>query len=80
MVQHYREINELYVIKHFNEEVRKEEEILPNNLSPVLYRNNTVTEFLGICEKMVKLMFSSVLVARNFFTYSVDKDYDGYDN
>lgn len=78
-----KQINELYNLKHFNDnKLHKpadyENELLRNFLSPVLYNNSTMKEYLNKIQKFLVLMFEQVNYVRNFFNTAVDKHYGGY--
>ena len=55
-----------------------ENNLLRNFLSPVLYNNQTLREYLDNVQKLLVLMVEEVNYVRNFFNTAVDKYYSGY--
>jgi len=78
-----KQINELYNLKHMNDDLLHkpadyENNVLRNFLSPVLYNNQTMKEYLDGIQKLLVLMIEEVNYVRNFFNTAVDKYYSGY--
>lgn len=78
-------IGELYDLKHrhdnepYNANDYKDN-ILSGSLSRALYKNEKTAGFLDLLEKMVSHMYTSNVVLRNWFNFSVDKYYDRHNN
>jgi hypothetical protein len=78
-------IGELYDLKH-----RKDKELynangykdnlLTNNLSKVLYKNDKTAGFLTYLQDMIGHMFSTNVVLRNYFNWTVPIYYDRHHN
>jgi hypothetical protein len=68
---------EIYYLKHKNDDttdfVDYEKKLLKSSLSPYLYNNKNMEEFLNRLEKMVVVLFDNVNVVKNFKNYIVDK-------
>lgn len=68
---------EIYQIKHRNDDTKDfvdyEKKLLKSSLSPYLYNNKTMEEFLNRLEKMIVLFFDNVNIVKNFKNYIVDK-------
>jgi len=78
-----KQIKELYNLKHINDDNKEglesyENNILRNFLSPVLYNNNNMKDYLNLIQKFVVLMIEEVNYVRNFYNTAVDKHYSGY--
>ena len=78
-----KQIKELYNLKHMNDNLLHkpsdyENTLLRNFLSPVLYNNQTLREYLDSVQKLLVLMVEEVNYVRNFFNTAVDKYYSGY--
>ena len=78
-----KQIKELYNLKHMNDNLKNkpadyQNDFLRNFLSPVLYNNQTMKEYLDNIQKLLVLMVEEANYIRNFFNTAVDKYYDGY--
>lgn len=78
-----KQINELYNLKHINDKLIHtpadyENNLLRNFLSPVLYNNQNMKNYLDKIQKLLVLMVEEVNYVRNFFNTAVDKHYGGY--
>lgn len=79
----YREKNipELHDLKHRNdnqenEPIDIENNILKKSLSPHIYNNNNMNNFLNKLEKLSYLLVDQMYIMKNFKNYMVDKYYN----
>ena len=78
---HYQDkyIDEIYQIKHRNDSdkdfIDYEESILDKSLSPFLYYNDFLGEFLNRFKRLISIFFDNVNIVKNFKNYMVDKYY-----
>jgi hypothetical protein len=78
IIEEYNEIPEMYIIKHKHDNLKNNgfdytEKLLQKTLSPVLFVNDTNSEFLSYLNKQIVVMFDSLLPVRNIFFYSHSK-------
>jgi len=83
MIEKEKEIKELYDLNHINDDKYKgydyENNLYRKLLSPVLFNNPILNDFLMKLQKGSIWMIDSVLVIRNMFDPTVDK-YDRHPN
>ncbi len=78
---HYQEkfIDEIYQIKHRNDSdndfIDYDKSILDNSLSPFLFYNDFLGDFLNRFKRLISLFFDNVNIVKNFKNYMVDKYY-----
>jgi len=80
-----KQIKELYDLRHRNDNLSTkvldiENNILKKTLTPYIFQNKNMEDFLIKCQKIVYLMFDHVNILRNFKNYMVDKDYNNHLN
>ena len=84
MLRKEKEISELYELKHFHDNYKKgfnyENEILKRTLSPHMYDNDNMANFLNKINKMVYLLYTNFLLVRNLKNFFVDKYYNDHIN
>lgn len=78
-----KEIKEIYDIKHRNDNLRYkpydyENNILIRSLSPFLFNNVNMNEFLLGLQLLMAKFFDSTNVVRNWKNYLVDKYYSDH--
>ena len=83
MLYRDKQIKELYNLKHMNDDklhqsADYENNLLRNFLSPVLYNNQNMRDYLDKIQELLVLMVEEVNYARNFYHTAVDKHYGGY--
>ena len=78
-IEEFNEIPEMHNLRHKHDTSLPEQgydyqsNILPNSLSPVLYKNENTNEFLTDLNKMMIALIETILPARNMFFYSHNK-------
>ena len=85
MIEKDKQVNELYYIKHRNDDLKHtgfdyENRILRKTLSGLMFDNPTMNTFLTYLQKQVVWMIESTLVVRNFWNYTVNKYYNKHNN
>lgn len=85
MLEQKSQIPELYYLKNKwnnnpNRHYPWEDNILKKTLSPNIFNNKNMRDYLLQLEEMVGLMLESVNIVRNFFNISVDKYYNDHWN
>lgn len=79
MLYQRKDLPELYSMKHRyddeNNYVNYEEKILDNSLSPYMYNNNLMNDWLKKMQPLVSLLFDQMNVMKNFKNYMIDKYY-----
>jgi hypothetical protein len=77
-------LEELYVLKHRHDDdknfVDYEEDILNKTLSPKIYENERMFNFLDRLRKLVSILFDNYNIVKNFKNYNVDKYYYKHKN
>lgn len=78
-----KQIHELYSLKHMHDKKLHQPEdyenkILRNFLSPVLYNNQNMKNYLDLVQKILVLMVEEGNYIRNFFHTAADKHYNEY--
>jgi hypothetical protein len=85
-IERKSQITELYEFRHFHDDnaghegFDYENNLLPNMMSDVIYRNDTTRGFLNELQKLHVWMLESTLVVRNFFNYTVGRYHNKYSN
>ena len=68
---------EIYNLKHRHNDIKDfvdyEDKLLKSSLSPYLYNNKNMSDFLNRLEQMIVVFFDNVNVIKNFKNYIVDK-------
>ncbi len=68
---------EYYELKHRwddnKNKINKEDNILKKTLSPYLFKNDTMNEFLLNLQPLVWILFDNVNIIKNFKNYKIDK-------
>ena len=82
-LQKDRQITELYELNHRHDSKSYrhfpwEDNLLKKTTTPYIWNNENMNGFLLKIEKMAVLMVEQMNYARNFFNYTVDKDYDDH--
>lgn len=86
MIDESKHIKELYDLSHRHDAPASssrfdyENKMFQRGLSSSMFKNEDTRNFLSRIEKMQVWMFESVLVARNFFNYTVEKYYNKHQN
>ncbi len=79
MLYDKKQLPELRYMKHLHDDsdynYDYENNILKNNLSPYLYENSVMANFLFRLQKLVSLSFDQFNIIRNWRNYMVDKYY-----
>ncbi len=74
-----KQIKELYDLKHRHDKnddwVDYEDVLLKKSLSPYLYKNDKMNDFLNNIQKITVLLFDNNNIIKNFKNYIVDKHY-----
>jgi hypothetical protein len=77
MLYDRKQLPELRYMKHFHDDndvnFDYENDILNKSLSPYIYQNYVMTNFLDKLQPMVALLFDQINVMKNFKNYMVDK-------
>jgi hypothetical protein len=79
-----KDLPELHYMKHRHdvdkEYVDYEKNILNKTLSPYLYNNDLMFEFLNRLQRPVSILFDNFNIIKNFKNYNVDKYYYKHKN
>ena len=78
-----RQIQELYGLKHrYDSKSYRhfpwEDNLMKKTTTPYMWQNETMYNYLLKIEKMTVLMLEQINFARNFFNFTVDKDYNDH--
>jgi len=81
MLFNEKDIKEIYDLKHRNDKLTDkpydyENNLLKRTLSPHMFNNPNLREYIIRIEKMMVLLFDNISVVRNFKNYIVDKYYN----
>lgn len=81
MLYRERNIPELYELKHRNDNQENEafdieNNILKKSLSPHIFNNNNMNNFLLRLQKLSYLLINQMSIMRNFKNFMVDKNYN----
>lgn len=71
-----KEIQEIFFLKHRHDDrnfINNERNLLDKTLSPYLFNNDTMNNFLKKLQRLVYLLFDKNTIIRNFKNPSVDK-------
>jgi hypothetical protein len=70
---------ELYYMKHRNDSeqnyVDYSNNILDKTLSPYIFSNDTMSNFLNLLKRPLSMLFDNFNIIKNFKNYTVDKYY-----
>ena len=84
MLYEDKQLSELNYMKHRHDTddnyVNYENKILNKTLSPYLFNNDTMSNFLNRLQKLLSLMFDQQNIVKNFKNYMVDKYYYKHKN
>ena len=84
MLYETKDIPELHQLKHRhndqNNYVDYEKSILNKTLSPYLYNNKVMANFLDLLQPMVAMFFDKFNIIKNYRNYMVDKYYYKHTN
>lgn len=79
MLYERKQIPELEFIKHRNDDKNTyfdyENNILDKSLSPYIYRNDIMNDFLKRLQPLTSILFDHMNIVKNFKNYMVDKYY-----
>ena len=79
MLYEDKELDEIFQMKHRHDDntdfVDYGNKILSSSLSPYLYKNDLMNQFLIRLQKMVTILFDQQNIMKNFKNYMVDKYY-----
>jgi hypothetical protein len=83
MLEQKSHINELFKIKHKHDNLKNiaynyENDLLNKTLSPVLFKNNNLNDYLKQLQTLIVLRIDSVSLVRNKFNHIVCKYYNKY--
>ena len=78
MLYERKELPELHFMKHFHDSdndkyIKYDETILNKTLTPYMYENDFMNEWLNKMQPLVALMFDQMNIMKNFKNYIVDK-------
>lgn len=78
MLYERKEIPELHYMKHIHDDIdtkyiKYDGSILKKTLTPYIFQNNIMNEWLNRMEPLVSLMFDQTNVIKNWKNYMVDK-------
>jgi len=77
MLYERKDLPELHKLKHrhddFDDYVDYEKTILKSALSPYLYNNDLMNNFLNRLQPLVALLFDQMNIVKNWRNYTVDK-------
>ncbi len=77
MLFNRQKLPELFIIKHrhddSNNHVNYEDKILDSSLSPYIFNNVIMSEWLSRIRPLLSLFFDKVNITKNFKNYIVDK-------
>lgn len=84
MLNQQRQLDELYNLKHFNDSdddfVDYEGVILDKSVSPYVFQNNMMKNYLDSIKPLAALWFDRVNEIKNYKNYIVEKDYYKHKN
>lgn len=85
MIEKDRHIKELWDLNHRNDSTLHtgfdyQNKMYSKILSNIMFSNENTTEFLNKIQKLSVWQNESVLVFRNFFNYTIDKNSDQHNN
>jgi len=79
MLYERKDLPELHYMKHRHDNndqyVNYEDKILNSSLSPYVYENNMMNEWLNQLQPLTALLFDQINVVKNFKNFMVDKYY-----
>ena len=79
MLEQRQEIPEIYFLKHRHDDnqefVDYEKQILDSSLSPYMYENDLMNQWLKKMQPLTSILFDQMNVMKNFKNYIVDKYY-----
>lgn len=79
MLYEYKDIPELHQLKHrhddFSDYVDYEKTILNSSLSPYMFKNDVMNEFIQKLQPLVANLFDRFNIVKNMKNYIVDKYY-----
>ncbi len=79
MLYEQKQLPELRVMKHLHDDVNEsfdyEKNILNKTLSPYIYENKVMANFLYRLQPVVGMMFDKFNIIKNWKNYMVDKYY-----
>lgn len=77
MLLNRRELSEIYFLKHRHDDNRNfvdyESKILDSTLSPYIYENSLMGNWLKRMQPLVAILFDQMNIMKNFKNYIVDK-------
>lgn len=78
MLYDKKEIPDVFFLKHYNDDnddnyIKYDDIILTNTLSPILFQNDVMNEYLLKLQPLVALQFDEINVFENFKNFAVDK-------
>lgn len=84
MYYNEQHLEELYIMKHRHDDDTKfvdyEKDILNKTLSPRLFENERMFNFLNKSKRLVAIFFDNYNIIKNFKNYNVDKYYYKHKN
>ena len=84
MYYNEQHLEELYIMKHRHDDDNKfvdyEKDILNKTLSPRLFENERMFNFLDKSKRLVAILFDNYNIIKNFKNYNVDKYYYKHKN
>lgn len=84
MLNQQRQLDELYNLKHFNDSdddfVDYEDVILDKSVSPYVFQNDMMKNYLDSIKPLAALWFDRVNEIKNYKNYIVEKDYYKHKN
>lgn len=86
MIEEKLHIKELYDLSHRHDAKSKdirfdyENKLMEKNLSRQIFKNSFTKEFILKVQELQVWMLESVLVARNYFNFTVSKYYNKHNN
>ena len=79
MLYNENQIEEIFYMKHRHDDdsnyVDYEKNLLDKSLSPYLYNNDTMSDFLKKVQSLVSIIFDQHNIVKNWKNYMVDKYY-----
>jgi hypothetical protein len=79
-----KDLPELHFMKHRHDDdkdfVDYEKDILNKTLSPYIFNNDMMNEFLSRLQRPVSMLFDNFNIIKNFKNYMVDKYYYKHKN
>lgn len=83
MLEQNAHIKELYDVKHKHDGLKNigydyEKDLLRKTLSPVLFKNDNLSEYLTQLQSLIVLRIDSIVAVRNKFNHIVGKYYNKY--